>query len=137
LPSSFSKSRSDRTSSFSEQRELVHRVINAYVDAVSLPHISTFALQGDGLVKSQRVLIPGSLGLHFKCDVERVTERALADKPKLQDAWWSIAKGETLGGLPEIHLIQKLHRPYRAIDPWRYFRPALHRGSVASQRRAA
>jgi hypothetical protein len=133
MPSSFSASKSDR---FSESRELVHRVISAYTDVCSLPHVSTFALQGDGLVKSQRILTPGSLGLHFKCDVERVTERELT-KPALQETWWDIAEGRTPKGLAEVHLVRKLQKAYRAIDPWKYFRPTLHRGSVASQQRAA
>jgi hypothetical protein len=138
LPSSFSsvsKSRSDRSSSYTEQRELVHRVISVYADTCSLPALSTFILQEDGLCKSQRILYPGSIGIHYKADVEKITERELKDKPAHQETWWAIALGETPGGLSEVHLVQKLQKAYRAIDPWRYFRPALHRGSVESQRR--
>jgi hypothetical protein len=136
MPSSFSGSRS-HANSYAEARELVHRVIGAYVDCISLPSISTFVLQEDGLVKPQKTLTPGSIGSHFKCDVELVTERILKDKPALQRTWWEIAEGERSKGLSEVHLVQKLQKAYRSIDPWKYFRPPLHRGSVESQRRAA
>jgi hypothetical protein len=137
MPSSFSQSRSDRSSSYTDQRELVRRVISVYADTCSLPTISTFILREDGLCKSQKILYPGSIGLHYKCDVEKITERELKDKPTLQETFWQIAQGETPKGLAEVHLVQRLHRSYRVLDPWRFFRPALHRGSVESQRRRA
>lgn len=134
MPSSFAESRSN---SYADARDLVHRTISHYVDCVSLPRISTFVLQEDGLVKPQRTITPGSIASHYKCDVELVTARALKDKPALQKAWWDIAEGTPTKGLEEVHLVQKLAKAYRAIDPWKYFRPVIRRGSVESQRRAA
>jgi hypothetical protein len=134
MPSSFSESRS---SSYTDARELVHRVISHYVECVSLPSVSTFTTTEDGTAKSQKTLQPGSVACHYKCDVEAITERILKDKPAPQKAWWEIAAGETPKGLAEVHLVQKLQKAYRAIDPWKYFRPSLRRGSVESQQRRA
>jgi hypothetical protein len=134
MPSSFCKSRSN---SYADARELVHRVIAAYVDVCSLPSLSTFLLRNDGFVTPQKILAPGSIASHFKCDVETITQRLLDGKPSLQETFWQIAQNIQPKGLAEVHLVQKLHRAYRTIDPWRYFRPTPRRGSVASQRRAA
>jgi hypothetical protein len=134
MPSSFSESRAN---SYAESRDLIHRVISSYIDCISLPRISTFVLREDGLVTPQKTLTPGSIGIHYKADVEKITERILQDKPNLQVAWWAIAEGETPSGLAEIHLVHKLQKAYQAIDPFKYFRPSLRRGSVESQRRVA
>jgi hypothetical protein len=134
MPSSFSELRSN---SYADARALVHRVIETYMESVSLPRVSTFITTDEGLAKPQKTLQPGSLGCHFKCDVERITERILKDAPALQKTWWAIAEGNPTKGLEEVHLVQKLRSAYKSIDPWKYFRPPLRRGSVESQRRAA
>jgi hypothetical protein len=136
MPSSFSESRS-RANNYADERALVHRVIEAYMECVSLPRVSSFIITDEGFAKLQKTLQPGSLGCHFKCDVERVTERILKDAPALQRTWWAIAEGNPTKGLEEVHLVQKLRSAYRSLDPWKYFRPPLRRGSVLSQRRAA
>jgi hypothetical protein len=132
--SSFSESRSK---SYADARDLVHRVINAYVEAASLPGVSTFVMTDEGTMKPQRTLAPGSIACHYKCDVEKVTERALKEKPDLQAAWWEIAEGQIPHGLREVHLVQKLKSAYRVVDPSKYLRPAIRKGSVESLRRAA
>ena len=127
----------DRATDYAKSRELVHRVINAYVEAASLPSVSTFVMTDEGTMKPQKTLTPGSIACLFKCDCERITELALKDKPNLQTAWWEIAEGQTPKGLTEVHLVNKLKHAYRAIDPWKYLRPAIRKGSVESLRRAA
>jgi hypothetical protein len=134
MPSSFSDSSSN---SYADSRALVFRVIESYVDAVSLPRLSTFTLSDDGEGKHQRTLQPASIAIHFKADVEKITERILRDKPDLQETWWQIAQGETPSGSSEIHLVQKLQKAYKQIDPFKYLRPSIRKGSVESQRRAA
>lgn len=123
--------------SYSDKRELVHRVITMYAEVCSLPRITTFVLKDTGLVSPQRSLTPGSIAIHYKADCEKITERALTGRPDLQETFWDIAQGETPGGLSEVHVVQKLHKAYRVLDPFKYFRPPVRRGSVESQRMAA
>ena len=127
----------DRTTSYAEARELVLRTINFYVDCVSLPRLSTLVLDADGDGKHQKTIQPGSIALHFKADCEKITERVLADREDLQAVWFQIATGETPKGLAEVHLVQKLQKAYKQIDPWRYFAPPIRRGSAESCRRAS
>jgi len=120
---------------YAELHTLVHAVIEQWRDAYGLPPIAASQLDEDGDAVPQRVLLPGSVALNFKIDVEKITARVLNNRPELQAAWFAIAQGKPVNASEEQRLVQLLGPAYRPLSPASYFRPRRI-GSASSRRRA-
>lgn len=59
-------------------------------------------------------------------DIESATERALAGRPDLQSAWFSIGLDQPISPALESEVLQKCGRVYaaRRLEPWKYWRNA-------------
>jgi hypothetical protein len=62
--------------------------------------------------------------IDFCADVELATEKALAEKPELQKAWFDIALGNDVPLDLRSKVLQTCGRAYaaRKIEPWKYWR---------------
>jgi hypothetical protein len=63
--------------------------------------------------------------IHYKVDIERATELALADEPELQRVWFAMLAGETSDSRLEQEVVSRCGRIYadRELAPWFYFKP--------------
>jgi hypothetical protein len=105
---------------FNNEKALVLQVIRGYVVLAALPAMAAGNINPEMVSRSQK-WTPQSAA--FKIDVENATEKALAGRPDLHDAWFGIASGETVS--PELtrELVVKCGRIYaaRGLSPFVYF----------------
>lgn len=112
---------------FSEQQNAFFFVVTSYAQCREQSHVA--ASINDDEQPPNRTLAPGSLGLDFCIDTERLTSLALHQEPELQQTWFGLLRGET-GLDPGLvrECIRRCGQAYLEAQMDSYFRPSIKRG---------
>lgn len=130
----------ERAASIRSQRDLYEYyhsifqdVTQAYVRTKQLPLVVSHPFDHDdpnGL--NERLTVDG---IHFACDVERITESALKDDLEKQAAWFSLVAGEMAPSKLAKVVVLRCGRLYaaRGLQPSRYFRQNRYPKKLGTQ----
>lgn len=97
-------------------------VIAAYVKTRELQPVIASRIDPDPSSRSQKLT---ATAIEFCIDIEHATEKALANEPVLQKAWFALALEEPVDPEIERRVIERCGRVYfaRRLAPWLYWRP--------------
>ena len=119
---------------YAKAHGLFYRVVDAYVATKLLPTVAAYRIDLD----SDRARRWTPDGAHFTCDVERVTEATLKDRPDLQVVWFLLAQGFPADKALSHEVVRICAGAYarKGLDPGRYFR-IVRQGGTGKYRRIA
>jgi len=100
-------------------------VTESYIRTRHLEPVIAFKIDPDPTERAEKLTLDG---IHFCCDVEAATEKALANRLDLQAAWFSLVAGEFVERKLSQQIITLCGRIYiaRDLSPHKYFRPNKH-----------